>query len=130
MSPNSTISTSKEINVNEGSDRKSSVSSGASGRSSISSSSSDSSNRGHGNELLEVERASLELERHVSPGLVIAGSSELGKVVTSRSTATNMTTDPEFEVDYEEDGSDDPRQWSIAYKGLTIASVSFSTLIV
>ncbi|KAF2267771.1 MFS general substrate transporter [Lojkania enalia] len=42
---------------------------------------------------------------------------------------TNMTTDPRFEVDFSE-GGENPRDWSMAKKGMIIAFMSFSTLVV
>jgi hypothetical protein len=45
------------------------------------------------------------------------------------SAATNMTTDPAFEVDFDEPG-ENPQEWSMAKKGMIIAFMSFSTLVV
>jgi multidrug resistance protein len=45
-------------------------------------------------------------------------------------TTTNMTTDPRFEVDFEEDGSDNPQEWTMLKKGIIIFFMSFSTLVV
>ena len=42
---------------------------------------------------------------------------------------TNMTTDPRFEVDFDNDG-ENPQDWSMAKKGMAIGFMSFSTLVV
>ncbi|KAF2276396.1 MFS general substrate transporter [Westerdykella ornata] len=44
-------------------------------------------------------------------------------------TATNMTSDPRFEVDFDE-GGENPKDWSMVRKGLVMAFMSYSTLIV
>ncbi|KAF2743815.1 MFS general substrate transporter [Sporormia fimetaria CBS 119925] len=44
------------------------------------------------------------------------------------SVATNMTTDPAFEVDFEDGES--PQDWSMAKKGMVMGFMSFSTLVV
>jgi len=41
-----------------------------------------------------------------------------------------MTRDPSFEVDWEQDDLDNPRNWPTWYKGFIIFSISFSTLVV
>jgi hypothetical protein len=41
-----------------------------------------------------------------------------------------MTRDPSFEVDWETDDPDNPRNWPTWYKGFIIFSISFSTLVV
>jgi hypothetical protein len=57
-----------------------------------------------------------------------AGLEEPGeKALTTVS--TNMTTDPRFEVDFDENG-ENPQDWSTAKKALVIAFMSFSTLVV
>lgn len=44
------------------------------------------------------------------------------------SIATNGTNNPDYEVDWDDDNdSNDPKNWSIWYKGFTIFSVSWST---
>jgi hypothetical protein len=45
------------------------------------------------------------------------------------SVATNMTTDPQFEVDFDE-GGENPQDWSMAKKGMIMGFMSFSTLVV
>ncbi|KAF2871479.1 major facilitator superfamily domain-containing protein [Massariosphaeria phaeospora] len=45
------------------------------------------------------------------------------------SVTTNMTTDPRFEVDFNEDG-ENPEDWSMALKSMIIGFMSFSTLVV
>jgi hypothetical protein len=57
-----------------------------------------------------------------------AGLEELGeKALTTVS--TNMTTDPRFEVDFDDNG-ENPQDWSTAKKALVIGFMSFSTLVV
>ncbi|KAF2186265.1 MFS general substrate transporter [Zopfia rhizophila CBS 207.26] len=46
------------------------------------------------------------------------------------SVATNMTSDPRFEVDFDDDSGENPQDWSMAKKGLIIFFMSFSTLVV
>ncbi|KAF2634180.1 MFS general substrate transporter, partial [Massarina eburnea CBS 473.64] len=41
---------------------------------------------------------------------------------------TNMTSDPRFEIDFDE--TDNPQDWSTARKGMVIFFMSFSTLVV
>jgi multidrug resistance protein len=52
------------------------------------------------------------------------------KMAHVTTTTTNMTTDPRFEVDFEEDGSDNPQDWTMLKKGIIIFFMSFSTLVV
>lgn len=63
----------------------------------------------------------------VSRTLRPAISRELSRF-TTRGTAN--TSDPSFEVDFEPDSSEDPRNWSAWYKALVVFSLSFSTLVV
>ncbi|CAI6342574.1 unnamed protein product [Periconia digitata] len=43
---------------------------------------------------------------------------------------TNMTTDPRFEVDFDEDDDENPQNWSMLKKGVTVFIMSISTLVV
>jgi hypothetical protein len=70
------------------------------------------------------------LTRHVSPAIGASAAPELGRVITARSTATNATSDPRFQMDFEEDESDNPKQWTMVYKSMVIFFVSFSTMVV
>jgi multidrug resistance protein len=45
------------------------------------------------------------------------------------SVATNMTSDPQYEVDFDDSG-DNPQDWSMKKKGMIIGFMSFSTLVV
>ncbi|KAH7115924.1 major facilitator superfamily domain-containing protein [Dendryphion nanum] len=45
------------------------------------------------------------------------------------SVATNMTSDPQYEVDFEDNG-ENPQDWSLAYKAMIVFFMSFSTLSV
>lgn len=58
-----------------------------------------------------------------------AGLEEPDKTLAQIHTVTtNMTTDPRFEVDFDED--DNPQNWSMAKKAMIIFFMSFSTLVV
>jgi hypothetical protein len=94
------------------------------------SSSSISTAEPHLSDDLQTPEKRHELTRQVSPAIGAGAAPELGKILTGRSAATNMTNDPAFEVDYEEDGQDDPRQWKMWYKAMIIGFVSWSTMIV
>jgi hypothetical protein len=77
--------------------------------------------------LEEIESIARTLSRN-------AGLEEDGKdgkgMAQIYTTTTNMTTDPRFEVDFEEDGSDNPQDWTMLRKGIIIFFMSFSTLVV
>lgn len=49
---------------------------------------------------------------------------------TGRSVATNMTTDPAFEVDFEEDDKQNAQNWPIWRKAFTLFCLSWSTMTV
>jgi len=51
----------------------------------------------------------------------------LSKKNTGRSIATNATTDPAFEVDFEDDDPGDPRNWPLWYRSTIIFFISYST---
>ncbi|KAB2578839.1 Efflux pump FUB11 [Lasiodiplodia theobromae] len=52
----------------------------------------------------------------------------LSRMRTGVSTATNATSDPAFEVDWDPDGdAENPREWPMWYRASIIAMVSFST---
>lgn len=86
-------------------------------RSSISSASTDSLSSEE-----EVQSIHQTLSRN-------AGLDETDKSLAHiSSVATNMTSDPRFEVDFEDD--ENPRDWSMAKKGMIMAFMSFSTLVV
>ena len=52
---------------------------------------------------------------------------EATRVATNAST---WTSDPAFEVDWEEDDPENPRNWPLWYKSIIIFSISFGTLVV
>ena len=54
----------------------------------------------------------------------------LERTRTNKSTATNMTTDPGFEIDFEEDEKGNPQTWPLWYKGIVIAVMSYGTTCV
>ena len=55
-------------------------------------------------------------------------ASNLTRHITQASVAT--TTDPNFEIDFRDDDSDDPRNWPVWYRGGIIFMISYSTLTV
>ncbi|OCL03078.1 MFS general substrate transporter [Glonium stellatum] len=57
---------------------------------------------------------------------VISGVS----AITGISAGTTGTVDSAFEVDFEEGDGANPREWSMAYKGMIIGLMSFSTMTV
>lgn len=56
--------------------------------------------------------------------------SRLSRKQTNKSTATNATTDPDFEVDWEEDDKRNPMKWPLWYKGVIIGVMSYATTCV
>jgi hypothetical protein len=51
--------------------------------------------------------------------------------VTKTTTAgTTITLDPSFEVDFEDDDPEDPRNWPLWYKAFTLFAVSYGTLMI
>lgn len=88
------------------------------GRSSISSASADSLSSAE-----EVQSIHQTWSRN-------AGLEEPDKALSHiTSAATNMTSDPRFEVDFDDYG-DNPQDWSMAKKGMIMGFMSFSTLVV
>lgn len=57
-----------------------------------------------------------------------ASFSSLARRVTS--VGTTGTTDPNFEVDWEEDDPQNPNNWSLKYKGMVIGFLSWNTWVV
>lgn len=71
------------------------------------------------------------LERALTPNLLTEaeqlGQPDLTFTRTATSFATTGSRIPSFEVDFSTDDPDDPRNWPLWYRGITIAIVSFST---
>ncbi|TVY80618.1 Citrinin biosynthesis cluster MFS transporter mrr1 [Lachnellula suecica] len=71
------------------------------------------------------------LERALTPNLMTDAEQlaqpALTYTKTGTSTVTTGSRHPSFEVDFEEDDKEDPKNWPIWYRGLTIGAVSFST---
>jgi hypothetical protein len=76
-----------------------------------------------------------ELRPHISRA---SSTSAVGGVVptplarsrTNKSTATNATTDPAFEVDFEDNDPGNPQCWPLWYKAIIIAIMSYATTCV
>lgn len=67
------------------------------------------------------------LTPHISRASLPVAKPTLTTVTTKTSV---LTQDPTFEVDFAEGDPDDPRNWSLWYKGFVLFSVSFGTLVV
>ncbi|ORX94073.1 major facilitator superfamily domain-containing protein [Clohesyomyces aquaticus] len=77
-------------------------------------------------ESLESAEEALSIHQSLSRN---AGLEESDKLAHITSVATNVTTDPQFEVDFDED-DDNPQDWRMAKKGMVLGFMSFSTLVV
>ena len=65
-------------------------------------------------------------EKALTPQLSQAANRPpLSRIATS--IGTTGTTDPNYEVDWEEDDSENPRNWPLWYKGIVIGFISWST---
>lgn len=71
------------------------------------------------------------LERALTPDLRTPaeqfGPSDLGLTRTATSFATTGSRIPSFEIEFTDDDPDNPRNWPLWYRGVTIFAVSFST---
>jgi len=74
------------------------------------------------------------LERALTPNLMTDAEQSARPALTYTQTGTSIATTgsriPSFEVDFEDDDPDDPRNWPMWYKGVTMGAVSFSTWVV
>lgn len=59
---------------------------------------------------------------HAQPQLVRTG--------TRGTTASSMNRDPAFEIDWQDNDPENPRNWSVWYRGFIIFAISFGTLVV
>ena len=59
-----------------------------------------------------------------------AVDNSLSRHVTGVSVATNMTSDPAYEVDFEENDKGDPKNWPMWYRCIIIFFMSYSTMTV
>ena len=73
----------------------------------------------------DVEKALTPQISHSSGRLPVSreGSKGLSRV------GTRGTTDPDFEVDWEEDDRENPRNWSVWHKSVIIGFISWSTWV-
>lgn len=74
------------------------------------------------------------LEHALTPDLETDAERDLRSALaytkTGTSIATNGSRIPTFEVDFTDNDPEDPRNWPLWYRGLTIGCVSFSTWVV
>ena len=68
------------------------------------------------------------LSQTVTPQISRMSRPPISTRVTTMESA--MTRDPSFEVDWEDDDPNNPRNWPTWYKGIIIFAISFSTLVV
>lgn len=66
-------------------------------------------------------------ELALTPQVSRISRAEVTRVATNTST---WTTDPAYEIDWEDGDPDDPRNWPLWYKSIVIFSISFGTLVV
>ncbi|KAJ9643589.1 hypothetical protein H2199_004268 [Coniosporium tulheliwenetii] len=119
-------------------ERQSSVSSHTSTSSAASTATDDSRIHPPNDDYLSIYHGDLGAERVLSPALSRTNSRRppsLKRNVTAKSmggasVATNATSDPVFEIDFEEDDRANPKNWSIKMRGLIIGGVSYSTMTV
>ena len=78
---------------------------------------------GHFDQRLVPQIAELALTPQVSR----ASRPDATRVATNVST---WTTDPAYEVDWEDEDPENPRNWPLWYKAIVIFSISFGTLVV
>lgn len=86
---------------------------------------------------IEDDRISIEVTGVNDNGLQAIrskGANALARHTTGLSTKTGIsiatTTDPNFEIDFEDGDPADPRNWSMAYRSMIIFFISYSTLTV
>ena len=77
----------------------------------------------HSNQMLTPQIAELGL----TPQLSRLSQHEATRIATNVST---WTTDPGFEVDWEDGDPDNPRNWPLWYKSMVIFAISYGTLVV
>ena len=74
------------------------------------------------------------LKRALTPNLLTDAEQLAQPALTYTKTGASLATTgsriPSFEVDFAVDDPEDPRNWPMWYKGLTIGAVSFSTWVV
>jgi hypothetical protein len=85
-------------------------------------STSSTSSRSHAEERIQLQRT---LSRNAGLDEHDKGTAGMSRVT---SVATNMTSDPRFEVDF--DDGEHPQDWSMLKKGLVMLIMSYSTLVV
>ncbi|MCJ1397241.1 hypothetical protein MMC11_000433 [Xylographa trunciseda] len=86
----------------------------------------------HSSESIE-EAFSLQENDNLGKVLTPQVSNHSGRPPLSRhatSIRTTATTDPDFEVDWEDDDPENPRNWPVWYKGIVLGFISWSTWVV
>ncbi|KAK8178108.1 major facilitator superfamily domain-containing protein [Phyllosticta citrichinensis] len=82
-------------------------------------------------DLERVTEQELGLQHRISRASGTRDGECLGRKATGRSVATNATSDPAFEVDWEDDGeTDNPRAWPLLYRSFITFACAFSTTTV
>lgn len=119
-------------------ERHSSISSHTSTSSAASTATDDSRIHPPNDDHLSIYHGDLGAERVLSPALSRTNSRRppsLKRNVTAKSMGgasvmTTATSDPVFEIDFDEDDRANPKNWSIKMRGLIIGGVSYSTMTV
>ena len=90
-----------------------------------------STSRSHSRESIEEAvpfPENYKLEKALTPQ-ISARSERLPLSRHATSIRTTGTTDPDFEVDWEQDDPENPRNWPVWYKGIVLGFISWSTWV-
>lgn len=72
-----------------------------------------------------------QITQRLTPTTTRATRPSISREVTRLTTlGTTYTSDPSYEVDFDPDSKEDPREWSALYKSYVVFVISFSTLVV
>lgn len=72
-----------------------------------------------------------ELMQPLSPATTRTTRPSISREISRYTThGTTYTSDPSFEVDFDDDSNENPRNWSGLYKSFVVFAISFSTLVV
>lgn len=78
----------------------------------------------------DYSRDDYDPETALTPQVSRRGEPQLSRFDTRGTTASSLNRDPSFEIDWEDEDPDNPRNWSVWYKGFIIFAISFGTLVV